>query len=112
MTLDEAIVRFKNKVIAKRTKAEHSLVETAVAINKCAEECEQIVRWLEELKLYRESNGISENIETVMDNNDVAFTPLCYKDGIAGTFEIDLNDPIEAITDCTGTTLDGTTEVK
>lgn len=96
MTLDEAIIRFKNKAIARRTKAEHSLVERAIAINRCAEEYEQLVSWLEELKVYRESNGISENVYRIG-----------YKFGYnRALVDLTINN------DCTGTTLNGTTEVK
>ena len=96
MTLDEAIMRFKNKAIARRTKAKHILVERAIAINKCAEEYEQLVHWLEELKAYRESNGISEDVYR-----------MGYKFGYNKTVsDLTINN------DCTGTTLNGTTEVK
>ena len=63
LTLDEAITRFKALSKANSSRAEsynrgedYELMK-AKECETCANECEQVASWLEELKRYRESEG-------------------------------------------------------
>ena len=89
MTLDEAIKHCLEK--AKEEKRKLLKVGDIYACSKCAEEHEQLAKWLEELKDYRRFNGAK-----TFDNG--------FKQGEKYGYKKAIDDFVKNIKECSGWT--------